>query len=162
MIAIETIVSLLQKALGEEVVMEVEEGGLQPIVQIQPYRVADICLLLHDHEDLLFDSLSCITGIDNGADSDSLDVMYNLYSIPNETALMLKATLPKSAPAIPTLSFIWGCANWLERETYDLVGVEFEDHPDPRRILLPADWEGHPLRKDYQHQEKYHGIKVSY
>ena len=65
-------------------------------------------------------------------------------------------------PQVPSLVKIWKTADWHEREVYDLVGVNFKGHPDLRRILLPEDWEGHPLRKDYQEQEKYNGIKVKY
>jgi len=65
-------------------------------------------------------------------------------------------------PTISTLSHIWRTANWHEREAFDLMGLWFESHPDLRRILLPADWQGHPLRKDYENMETYHGIKVAY
>jgi NADH-quinone oxidoreductase subunit C len=117
---------------------------------------------------LYFDSLSCITGMDNGPQAGTMEVIYNLYSIPYDLHLMLKVRLerPKTAndplPEVPSLTGIWKSADWMERETYDLLGIRFSGHPDLRRILLPADWEGYPLRKDYELQEYYHGIKVRY
>ena len=74
----------------------------------------------------------------------------------------LLISLSNFMPNMPTLSHLWGTANWQEREIYDLLGVNFVGHPDLRRILMPSDWEGYPLRKDYIAQEKYHGIGVKY
>ena len=68
----------------------------------------------------------------------------------------------EAAPQVPTVSHIWKTADWHEREAFDLMGIQFSNHPDLRRILLPEDWEGHPLRQDYQAQEYYHGIQVKY
>jgi NADH-quinone oxidoreductase subunit C len=104
--------------------------------------------------------LACITGIDSGAEQ--LEVVYSLYSIPNNVHLQLKVAVSKATPKVPSLCSLWAGANWHEREAYDLLGIEFEGHPDLRRILLPGDWEGHPLRKDYKAQDYYHGIKVAY
>jgi NADH-quinone oxidoreductase subunit C len=106
--------------------------------------------------------LSCVTGIDNGPETNTMEVAYNLYSIPFNNHLMIKATLPRDNPQVETVSTIWKTADWHEREAFDLFGIIFLNHPDLRRILLPADWEGHPLRKDYRHQEYYRNIKVEY
>lgn len=117
---------------------------------------------LQTHDSCYFDLLSSITGVDNGVEQGTIDVIYHLYSIPFEYALALKVVLDRNCAEIASLSDIWKAAEWHERETYDLLGVVFLNHPDLRRILLPADWEGHPLRKDYKAQEIYHGVKVKY
>jgi NADH-quinone oxidoreductase subunit C len=96
-----------------------------------------------------------------------MEVIYNLYSIPFEHSLMLKIIFPRNKedeplPVVPSVSAIWRTADWHEREAFDLVGISFSNHPDLRRILLPEDWVGYPLRKDYEAQEYYHGIQVKY
>lgn len=121
-----------------------------------------VCEFIHVHEQTYFDVLSCLTGIDNGPEAGTMEVVYNLYSIPYDLHLMLKVILDRDRPLLDSVSDIWRTADWHEREAYDLLGVHFEGHPDLRRILLPNDWEGHPLRKDYQEQEKYHGMTVVY
>ena len=121
-----------------------------------------VCQFLYEEEGLYFDSLSCLTGIDNGPEMATMEVVYNLYSIPYDHHLMLKVELDRANPSVQSVESIWKTANWHEREAFDLVGIRFEGHPDLRRILLPNDWEGHPLRKDYEEQEKYHGMTVVY
>ena len=100
--------------------------------------------------------------MDNGPEAGTLEVIYNLYSLPLNHSLMLQVKLPREQPIIPSVTEIWKGANWHEREAFDLFGITFEGHPDLRRILLPDDWEGHPLLKDYQQQEYYRGMKVKY
>ena len=126
-----------------------------------------VCEELQQNEQLYFDMLSCITGIDNGVEAGTMEVIYNLYSISTEQSLMLKVKLERNKvgepmPSLPTISHLWKTAEWHEREIYDLLGIAFTDHPDMRRILMPADWEGHPLRKDYQDMERYRGMSVVY
>jgi NADH-quinone oxidoreductase subunit C len=125
-------------------------------------KLLDVSKELYNNQETYFDQLSCITGIDNGPDAKTMEVIYHLYSIPYNHSLALKVILPRDYPTVPTLSFIWKTANWLERETYDMCGIIFEQHPDLRRILMPADWEGYPLRKDYKEQEKYRDVQVKY
>jgi NADH-quinone oxidoreductase subunit C len=91
-----------------------------------------------------------------------MEVIYNLYSIPFNVSLALRVTLPREKPEVETLCKVWKSANWLERETYDMLGITFLNHPDLRRILMPADWEGFPLRKDYQESERYREVKIKY
>jgi NADH-quinone oxidoreductase subunit C len=109
-----------------------------------------------------FDMLSCVTGIDNGVQAATMEVAYNLFSIPFNQHLTIKVVLPRENPEIDSVSDIWKTANWQEREIFDMYGINFKNHPDLRRILMPADWEGHPLKKDYKHQEYYRNIKIDY
>ena len=125
-------------------------------------KIKKVCHLLHTHEKTYFDLLSCLTGLDNGEEKNTMEVIYNIYSIPHDLHLTLKVELARSKPTIESVSDIWKTADWHEREAYDLLGIQFNGHTDLRRILLPDDWEGYPLRKDYVEQEKYHEVKVKY
>lgn len=163
----EAIVDLIKEKLGEEVVLATDTKSTPPTVQVMPEKIAAICQELHENEQTYFDYLSCLTGLDNGTETGTLEVIYHLYSIPFHLHLTLRVEVARNKegeplPEVPTVSHIWRTANWHEREAYDLVGIHFTKHPDLRRILLPNDWEGHPLRKDYPLQERYHGIKVAY
>lgn len=93
-----------------------------------------------------FDQLSVITGVDY---EDRVESIYNLFSYDNKQNLVLKVILDHDNPEVDSLTSLWKGANWLERETYDLVGIKFTGHPNLTRILLPEGWNGHPLRKDY-------------
>jgi NADH-quinone oxidoreductase subunit C len=129
-------------------------------VMVPAHHIRQVCELLYSHPDFYFDSLSCLTGIDNGEDAGTMEVVYNLYSIAYNHHLMLRVMLPREKPEIDSLVSIWRTANWHEREAFDMYGIVFKNHPDLRRILMPADWEGHPLRKNYVTQEEYRGITV--
>ncbi|MFD2246940.1 NADH-quinone oxidoreductase subunit C [Pontibacter ruber] len=160
--------SIIADKFGAEVILDTKADKLQPYLVLQTERLAEVCLELHDNQQTYFDFLSCLTGIDNGPEAGTMEVVYNLYSIPYNHSLVLKVIVPRNStpeepmPQVPTVSHIWRTADWHEREIFDLVGIYFKDHPDMRRILCSADWEGHPLRKDYKLQDYYHGIKVPY
>lgn len=131
-------------------------------VRIDAADLVNVCRNLHENPLAFFDMLSCLTVIDNGPDAGTMDLVYNLYSIPFNHHLAIKVKLAYSRLEADSVTEIWKTANWHEREAYDMFGVRFTGHPDLRRILLPADWGGHPLRKDYKHQEYYRGVKVAY
>lgn len=158
---------LLAARFGPEIVLAEDTAAPQPYLLVPADRIADVCRFLHEDERTYFDLLECLSALDNGPEAGTLDLAYVLYSIPHEHHLTLKIRVPRqnadgSLPEVPTVSTVWRTADWHEREAYDLMGVRFTGHPDLRRLFLPEDWEGHPLRKDYAEQEKYHGIKVRY
>lgn len=99
-------------------------------------------------EELDFDYLTDITAIDYPEREKRFEMVYHLFSIKNRSRIRVRAEIQKGE-RVSTLTRVWGAANWLEREVYDMFGIEFEGHPDLRRILLSEEWEGHPLRKDY-------------
>jgi NADH-quinone oxidoreductase subunit C len=144
---------------GEPVV---DEHASPKAIKIAKEDLVEVCLSLRENPSTYFDMLSCLTAIDNGVEAKTMEVVYNLYSIPYNIHLMLKVILPRENAAVDTVTHIWKTANWNEREAFDMYGINFIGHPDLRRILMPADWEGFPLKKDYKHQEYYRDIKVEY
>jgi NADH-quinone oxidoreductase subunit C len=139
------------------------QSNAKPItIIIASSQIVTVSTMLFHDEGLYFDQLSCVTGIDNGPVANTMEVIYHLYSIPFNFSLALKVKLPRENPEVESLAGIWKSANWLERETFDMYGIRFANHPDLRRILMPADWEGYPLRKDYQQQETYRNVDVKY
>jgi NADH-quinone oxidoreductase subunit C len=140
----------------------VDENATPKAIRIDKGDLLQVMQTLLDEPIAYFDMLSCVTGIDNGPDTGTIEIAYNLYSIPMDHHLMIKVSLSRSNPEIESVCSIWRTANWHEREVFDLYGVQFLNHPDLRRILLPADWEGHPMRKDYKHQDYYRNVKVAY
>ncbi len=152
---------LLKNRFGD--VLQANTQNFQPYLTVPAERLVELCQFLRNDERLFFDLLACVTAIDNGPQTGTMEVIYNLTSIPYEHNLMLKVVVPRnqpgeSLPKVPSVAPIWRTANWHEREAFDLVGIHFDGHPDLRRILLPTDWVGHPLRADYQEEEQYHGI----
>lgn len=161
MSAFDEIVGLVKDSCkhGEAVV---DESATPKAVKIPKDDLLLVAQNLLENPAAYFDMLSCITGIDNGPDSGTMEVAYNLYSIPFHYQLMIKVILSRENPEIESISHIWRTAGWHEREIFDMYGINFLHHPDLRRILMPADWEGHPLRKDYKQQQYYRDIKVEY
>jgi NADH-quinone oxidoreductase subunit C len=133
-----------------------------------PWFVCEVASLiqlatwLRDEPIMAFDSLECLTGTDYPAlRTGEIHVALHLWSYSRRHRAVMKVLLPRDAPTMPTLARIWPVAIWQERECFDLLGVRFEGHPDLRRILLPDDWVGHPLRKDFVEASHYHGIPTT-
>jgi NADH-quinone oxidoreductase subunit C len=120
-------------------------------------RIVEICRFLKAEPALAFDFLEDLTAVD-WPKKNVIEVVYHLVSMTHRHVLKLKVEADRAAPSVATVECVWKTANWFEREVYDLFGVEFPGHPDLRRIMLPDDWVGHPLRKDYQEVGGWHGI----
>ena len=135
-----------------------EEVQPEPVCRVPREHLQDIALTLRDDPALHFESLMCLSGLDKGQD---LHAVYHLYSIQHHHRFTLRCVTAKEDAVIPTLSSVWPTAEWHEREAFDLIGIRFDGHPDPRRILCADDWEGHPLRKDYKSPESFHGIPLT-
>jgi NADH-quinone oxidoreductase subunit C len=131
-----------------------------PCITLPAAALRDVALQLRDDADLCFDNLMCLSGVDYN--DGTLGVVYHLESMRLRHKLTLKVIVPADHAVVPTVERVWRTADWHEREAWDLLGIVFDGHQDPRRILLPDDWEGHPLRKNYQVPEFYNGMKVPY
>ena len=118
-------------------------------VTIQKNKIIEILKCLRDDPELSYDFLSDLCGIDYYPRKPRYEVVYNLFSIKNAARLRIKVPLDADDAKISSVVSLWKTANWQERECYDLLGIRFEGHPDLRRILMPEDATGHPLRKDY-------------
>jgi NADH-quinone oxidoreductase subunit C len=151
---------LLKERFPGAVVEDRVDGVLDPYLVIAPERIRDVCLFLRDEERTAFDSLMCLSGVDYTGGK--LGVVYHLDSTTKGHKLTLKVQVSTADAHCPSVESVWKSASWHEREAFDLFGIRFDDHPDLRRILLPDDWEGYPLRKDYQVPEYFRGMKVPY
>ena len=161
-------IQAIQQRLAERFGSAISGGNLQaldPWIEVLGRALSDVCLFLRDEPDLRFNMLHCISGVDyfepdakKAAAVDwtpHLEVIYHLSSLVHRHRLVLKVMLPRwqgdvegRIPELPSVSEVWSTADWHEREVFDLSGIFFVGHADLRRILLPEDWVGHPLRKD--------------
>jgi NADH-quinone oxidoreductase subunit C len=143
------LVTALQRA-NSAWVGEVREAFGEVTVVVPREHIAAACSFLKSAPGLEFNFLSDICGADRGPEEEPrFEVNYHLFSTKHHHRLRLKVLLTDDDPHVGTVTGVWRTANWHERETYDLLGVVFDGHPDLRRILLPDDWEGHALRKDF-------------
>ena len=154
------IIAVIKEKLPEAVVEEVLDG-VDPFVVVKAEQWGEIAQLCRDDSRLGFDLLSCISGVDypEREEGPEIEVIYHLDSTVNHHGLTIKVKLPRGDPRVASVEEIWRTADWHERETYDLVGVVFEGHHNLVRILCAEDWVGHPLRKDYESPDSFHGIK---
>jgi NADH-quinone oxidoreductase subunit C len=155
----EEFIKILKEKFGAEEIRPVTDQAGDPYAFVPAAKIAGIAAFLRDDPAGAFDCLSNLTGVD--APPDDLDVAYHFFSYGKRHSLALKVRVPKSAPQVPTLEKVYPTANWQEREAFDLLGIKFEGHSDLRRIMLPDDWVGHPLRKDYKEEEDYHGMSTT-
>lgn len=140
----------VEKLRGENAawVVDVKDALGEVTVTVPSEAILDTCFFLKAKHG--FDLLADLCGADRGPEEDPrFEVNYHLFSTSHYQRLRLKVLVPEDDPKVESVTGIWKTADWHERETYDLFGVVFENHPDLRRILLPSDFDGHALRKDY-------------
>ena len=135
------------------------EDLLDHQIEINGLKWLGVATFMKENPNLSFDQLECITGIDTG-DEGNLQSRYNLHSMEYRHKVEIVINHDRKNPKVPSIEQVWRIGDWFERETYDMFGITYEGHRDLRRILCPDDWEGWPLRKDYEGQESYHGIVV--
>ena len=142
-------VTALQGRFGSAVLRHEVQAGDQHVVFLDPGSNRAVLEWLRDDPEQRYDLLVDVTAVDYGGGR-PLQIVYQLWSVPHKRALRVKCELPLDGLSIDSVVQLWNAANWLEREVYDLFGVDFRDHPDLRRILMPQNYaEGHPLRKDF-------------
>jgi NADH-quinone oxidoreductase subunit C len=145
------------KARFGDAVGPLTEPKIDPWCVVPKDRLVEVCRFLKAEPGLELDFLEDLTAVD-WPKKNVIEVVYHLVSYKHRHVLKLKVEADRAAPVVPTVEGVWKTANWFEREVYDLFGVDFPGHPDLRRIMLPDDWIGHPLRKDYQEAGGWHGI----
>jgi NADH-quinone oxidoreductase subunit C len=137
------------KAHFADTVQEVVEAHGELTVVVSRAQIVEICRFLKDEAELRFDLLMDMAGVDYLGREPRFEVVYHLYSVPHNRRLRLKVRVPESDLVVPSVCSVWSTANWHEREAFDMLGIEFANHPDLRRIYMPDDYPGHPLRKDF-------------
>lgn len=172
----EEIFKLLKEKFGDSIIELKSDVPVEPYITIDSLKIDEVCLFLRDDEELKFDNCMNLSGVDDASGTKeaqpdgslvivggTLSVVYHLESVYLKHKLILKVSVPRENPQVKSVADIWRSADWNEREAYDLYGINFINHPDLRRILMPYDWEaGYPLRKDYKNPEFYQGMKVPY
>lgn len=154
------IASKLSEKFGDKIIASHPEDK-HPRIHVNAEHWREVAEFMATDADLHFDLLQCVSGVDYVAD-DQLCAVYDFRSMDHAHEFAVKVFVDRDVARIPSVADIWRASDWHEREAYDLLGIVFEGHPDLRRILLPEDWVGFPLRKDYEFPREYHGIPGSY
>ena len=147
--------------MNHPAILETKEALGETTLIAEPSQIVGLCRYLKDSEKFI--RLSAVTAVDRYPEQPRFEVVYHLHSVADNRRLRVKCRLnggePSGTdPAIDSVTEVWRGANWYEREVYDMFGVQFRNHPNLTRILMPIDWEGYPLRKDYPK----HGYKYGY
>jgi len=138
------------KLLSDDIV-ELKDDNFDVIAEVKPESLLKVMRKLKEDSELDFSYLMCLSGADYPPDK--LEVVYHLYSMEKKHRICIKTSLKRDEPSVPSVTSLWKAAEWHERETYDFFGIKFEGNPDLRRILLPEDFAGYPLKKDFESPE---------
>jgi NADH-quinone oxidoreductase subunit C len=142
------VVKKLNARFGESKIESSEFRGELTLI-VPKESIVEVCRFLKEEDELKFDLLADLCGIDMYTPVKRFGVIYNLYSLKNKHRIRLKTFVEEEEPKLPTVTSVWGTADWHERETFDMFGILFEGHPDLRRVYMPEEFEYHPLRKDF-------------
>ena len=145
----DTLVATLQAAVPGVQIESAPTIDLQTTIYASRDQVPALARALRDRPEFAFTFLAELTAVDFWPKEPRYEVVYVLVSMANRLRLRMKVRLAADDPHVATVSEVWPAANWLEREVWDLFGIAFDGHPDPRRLLMPEDWQGFPLRKDH-------------
>lgn len=140
------------KGAMPDAVLDVAYFRDETTIVVAPAQIVAVMRFLRDTRGLVYNYLSDISAVDYYPDfnrPERFGLSYHVYSMIYNRRLRVKVYLPEEDPVVDTVTVVWPAANWLEREAYDMMGIRFEGHPDPRRLLMPEDWDGHPQRRDY-------------
>lgn len=144
----DALIDRIRERFGDKITEAVATLG-QQVIRVKKESLIDLCRFLHDDDQALFDLCADVTAVHwPERAGQEFDIVIQLYSVPKNRRLRVKANVA-DGEACPSLTGIWAGTNWMEREVFDMFGIQFDGHPDLRRILLPSDWPGHPLRKEY-------------
>lgn len=173
---IEQFHQILLEQFGESAIVAVHTDATDPWVEVAADSIVAVGEFVRDDERLQFDHLNDLCGVDyfepdpkkaaKFEHEPHLEIVYQLCSTRLKHRARLKVRLPRwkddeagKLPEVPSVASVWSIADWHEREAYDLMGIQFQGHPNLKRILCPEDWAGHPLRKDYEFPLEYHGVR---
>lgn len=173
---IQAIHAVLLEKFGAAAVGTEVHKAIDPWIQVSPAAIVEVGTFLRDDPRFKFDHLNDLCGVDyfepdakkaeKFGHAPHIEVVYQLTSVSLKHRIKLKVSVARWAndevgqlPIVPSVSSVWGIANWHEREAYDMFGIHFDGHPNLRRILCPEDWVGYPLRKDYEFPMEYHGVR---
>jgi NADH-quinone oxidoreductase subunit C len=132
-----------------DVNFEISDYKDELTIKLNKKRIVDVCKFIKEDPDLQFNYCTDVTAVDWAKRKNRFTVVYNIFSLNLSSRLRLKADVDESDCSIDSVSSVWGSANWHERETYDMYGIKFNNHPDLRRMYMPEEFEHHPLRKDF-------------
>jgi len=143
-----TVLERLKTKFADTTLEAIEFRGELTII-VPKEHIVEVCRFLKEDEELAFDLLADLCGIDMNTPAKRFGVIYNLYSLKTKHRIRLKTFTEEEQPKVPTVTGVWGTANWHEREAFDMFGIIFEGHPDLRRMYMPDEFEYYPLRKDF-------------
>jgi len=153
------IFNLLVHRFGEDTILSFKDACHDPYLVVSANDIQIICMYLRYNPEMEFSFFLNLSGIDY-PDKEKITLVYHLFSERLNRICVIKTSVFRQFPEISSIESIWKTAGWFEREIFDLLGVNFINHSNLTRILLPEDWKGHPLRKDYKQEAAYHGMET--